>query len=149
MWPSCWHKSFGPNGLSAPAQGLCLNCLSSNTADFNISSALRWVIQDQWASGFPFRLTCHCRVMPLFRLLHCKPMEPGEQNICRISWPRIMIFGSDCVQGVEGLINFWQNSVIFGWIISLFPLVHCKPMEPCEQKNIWQTAWARIMIFGI
>ena len=48
---SCWHKNFGLNGLSAPAQGLCLNFFSSITADFNISSALRWVIQDQWSSG--------------------------------------------------------------------------------------------------
>ena len=30
---------------------LCLNLFSSITADFNISSAFRWVIQDQWSSG--------------------------------------------------------------------------------------------------
>ena len=52
MRPSCSHQNFGPNGLSAPAQGLCLNFFSSITADFNISSALRWAIQDQWSSGF-------------------------------------------------------------------------------------------------
>ena len=52
MRPSCWHKNFGPNGLSAPTQGLCLNFFSSITTDFNISSALRWAIQDQWSSGF-------------------------------------------------------------------------------------------------
>ena len=46
------HKKFGPNGLSAPAQGLCLNFFSSITTDFNISSALRWAIQDQWSSVF-------------------------------------------------------------------------------------------------
>ena len=40
MRPSCWHKNFGPNGLSAPTLGLCLNFFSSITADFNISSAL-------------------------------------------------------------------------------------------------------------
>ena len=51
MKPTCWHKNFGPNGLSAPAQGLCLNVFSSITADFNISSAIRWAIQDQWSSG--------------------------------------------------------------------------------------------------
>ena len=44
MRPSCWHKNFGPNGLSAPAQGLCLNFFSSITADFNIFSAFRWLI---------------------------------------------------------------------------------------------------------
>ena len=49
--PSCWHKIFGPYGLSAPTLGLCLNFFSSITADFNISSALRWVIQDQWSFG--------------------------------------------------------------------------------------------------
>ena len=52
MRPTCWHQNFGPNGLSAPAQGLCLNVFSSITADFNISSAIRWAIQDQWSSGF-------------------------------------------------------------------------------------------------
>ena len=31
-----------------------LNFFSSITADFNISSALRWAIQDQWSFGFPF-----------------------------------------------------------------------------------------------
>ena len=40
MRPSCWHKNFGPNGLSAPVQELCLNFFSSITADFNISSAV-------------------------------------------------------------------------------------------------------------
>ena len=45
-------SNIGPNGLSAPAQGLCLNFFSSITADFNISSALRWAIQNQLSSGF-------------------------------------------------------------------------------------------------
>ena len=40
MRPSCWHKHFGPNGLSAAVQGLCLNFFSSITTDFNISSTL-------------------------------------------------------------------------------------------------------------
>ena len=39
-------SKFCPNGLSVPALGLCLNLFSSITADFNISSALRWAIQD-------------------------------------------------------------------------------------------------------
>ena len=52
MRPSCWHQNFRPSGLSAPGQGLCLNFFSSITADFNISSAFRWAIQDQWSSGF-------------------------------------------------------------------------------------------------
>ena len=56
MRPTCWHQNFGPNGLSAPAQGLCLNIFSSITADFNISSAIRWAIQDQWSSGLYFYL---------------------------------------------------------------------------------------------
>ena len=54
MRPSCWHQNFGPNGLSAPAQGLCFNFFSSITTDFNISSAFRWAIQDQRFSGFSF-----------------------------------------------------------------------------------------------
>ena len=50
--PSCWYQNFGPNGLSAPTLGICLNFFSSITADFNISSVLRWAIQDQWSSGW-------------------------------------------------------------------------------------------------
>ena len=56
MRPSCWHQTFGLNRLSAPTQGLCLNFFSSITADFNISSALRWEILDQWSSGVGFVL---------------------------------------------------------------------------------------------
>ena len=59
MRSSCWHQNFGLNGLSAPAQGLCLNFFFSITADFNISSALRWAIQDQWSSGFKN----HCKTL--------------------------------------------------------------------------------------
>ena len=61
MRPTCWHQNFGPNGLSAPAQGLCLNVFSSITADFNISSAIRWAIPDQWSSGLLiFLKLCRC-----------------------------------------------------------------------------------------
>ena len=48
---SCWYQNFGPNGMSAPVQGLCLNVISAITTDFNISSALKWEIQDQSSSG--------------------------------------------------------------------------------------------------
>ena len=34
------------------SDSIFLNFLSSITADFNISSALRWAIQDQWSSGW-------------------------------------------------------------------------------------------------
>ena len=73
MRPSCWHQNFGPNGLSGPAQGLCLNLFSSITTDFNISSALRWAIQDQWSSGFVWN--CPYSILPSvhsFKWVHCK-----------------------------------------------------------------------------
>ena len=38
---------LGPNHLHS----ISLNFFSSITADFNISSAIRWAIQDQWSSG--------------------------------------------------------------------------------------------------
>ena len=38
---------LGPNHLHS----IFLNFFSSITADFNISSAIRWAIQDQWSSG--------------------------------------------------------------------------------------------------
>ena len=36
------------------SDSIFLNFFSSITAYFNISSALRWAIQDQWSSGFRF-----------------------------------------------------------------------------------------------
>ena len=39
---------LGPNHLHS----IFLNFFSSIIADFNISSAIRWAIQDQWSSGF-------------------------------------------------------------------------------------------------
>ena len=61
MRPSCWHKKFGPNGLSAPAQGLCFNFYSSITADFNISSdpsrhdwkIVDWDVKPQHKQTYP------------------------------------------------------------------------------------------------
>ena len=41
---------LGPNHLHS----IFLNFFSSVTADFNISSAIRWAIQDQWSSGVCF-----------------------------------------------------------------------------------------------
>ena len=54
MRPSCWHQNFGPNGLSAPYPRAMFKLLFSLISDFNISSALRWAIQDQWPSGYIF-----------------------------------------------------------------------------------------------
>ena len=61
---SCWYQNFGPNGFAAPTLGLCLNFFSSITDDFNIPSALRWAIQDQWSSVFYLFMEGHknCRV---------------------------------------------------------------------------------------
>ena len=39
---------LGPNHSNS----IFLNLISSVAADFNISSAFRWAIQDQWSSGF-------------------------------------------------------------------------------------------------
>ena len=43
---------LGPNHLHS----IFLNYFSSVTADFNISSAIRWAIQDQWSSGTTLHL---------------------------------------------------------------------------------------------
>ena len=92
MRPSCWHQNFGPNGLSAPTLGLCLNFFSSITADFNISSALRWAIQDQWPSGFKSGLWM---IKPGFQDICCMSSRPNSVSceklcdfeiICPASW---------------------------------------------------------------
>ena len=83
--------------------------------------------------------------MPLFRLLHCKPMKPCEQNIWRTFRARITIFDIYIVQGVDDLINFWQNYVYI-WLnyLPVQILAFCIVKQPCEQ-NIWRTARARII----
>ena len=81
--PSCWHKNFGLNELSVPAQGLCLNFFSSITADFNVSSVLRWAIQDQWCSGF----SCPS-YLPFWSYASLKKirMKSCQQNISKTVW---------------------------------------------------------------
>ena len=73
--PSCWLQNFGPNRLSAPAQGLCLNFFSSITTDFNISSALRWTIQDQWSSGFMPPITLESCILGSWNFIYGYLME--------------------------------------------------------------------------
>ena len=81
MRPTCWHQNFGPNGLSAPAQGLCLNIFSSITVDLNVSSTIRWAIQDQWSSGLLLTVDCHQQI---YRILAIDSrLSPANlPNIC-------------------------------------------------------------------
>ena len=46
--------------------GLCLNLFSTITADFNIPSALKRAIQDQWSSGYQLlpQIYISCGVKP-------------------------------------------------------------------------------------
>ena len=96
-------SKFGPNGSSAPTLGLCFNFFSSITADFNISSALRWAIQDQWSSGI--------FILP----------EYGQRQSCRVR-PLQISHGSSSIVGIILLLgldeqilfhleeNNWKNS---------------------------------------
>ena len=52
---------LGPNHLHS----LFLNFFSSITADFNVSSAIRWAIQDQWSSGFHLASSVDCKKVML------------------------------------------------------------------------------------
>ena len=62
-----------------------LNFFSSITADFNISSVLRWAIQDQWSSGL---LISHIMRKPVFAICEqqrrrsaCTSTE-SDQRLC-------------------------------------------------------------------
>ena len=110
--PSCWHQNFGPNGLSAPAQGLCLNIFSSITADFNISSALRWAIQDQWSSGFHVVLFVHWKYLSLLICFWMKSLCLyadiwPENYICKIQWWALWVKSND----ISGDCNYYFISV--------------------------------------
>ena len=59
-------------------------------------------------------------IIPLFKLRHLTHRGPCEQNIWRTAWASHDICHTDCVQGVDDLINFWQNSVNI-WMSGLSP----------------------------
>ena len=94
--------------------------------------------------------TCHCRVMPLpffdpffdfysvnqWNLVNTISGQPLNHDI----------WHTDCVQGLDDLINFLSNSVNI--LLNYLPfqtLAFCVVKQPCQQ-NIWPTAWARIII---
>ena len=56
---------------------------------------------------------------------------------------------TDCIQGVDELINFWQNSINI-WLndVACPALAFCTVKQSCV-INIWRIASARIMISGI
>ena len=101
-------STFVPKGLSAPALGLytCikalkyipgpdvmwaftgplvlwLNFFSSITTDFNISSALRWAIQDQWSSGFTTSVYVELTQIPkmVFLAMEGKKLLPFQSSM--------------------------------------------------------------------
>ena len=53
------------------SDSIFLNFFSSVTADFNISSALRWAIQDQWSSGHVLFLICHTSISSVCKINAC------------------------------------------------------------------------------
>ena len=59
-------SKFWPLWVVCPCLRAIFYFFSSITTDFNISSALRWAIQDQWSSGFWIKLC-------VFGLLPSKP----------------------------------------------------------------------------
>ena len=103
MRPTCWHQNFGPNGLSAPPQGLCLDVFSSITADFNISSAIRWVIQDQWSSGLNNRML-FCQLYITF-IVHQRICWGIFSQLWFLFPPLKQLFRSDCTWGKIGVNN--------------------------------------------
>ena len=69
-----------------------------------------------------------------FQLSHCKPIYLEKH----LSWDHD-IWLTDCVQGVDDLINFWQNSVNIYLNYLPFPTLAFRVVkQPCEQ-NILRT----------
>ena len=144
MRPSCWHKNFGPNGLSAPAQGLCLNFFSSITTDFNISSALRWAIQDQWSSGFtnfmPEYLHFWLRNVPIYVVDAITVSGKRCQNWChkfkKTSCMRVVLY-----------FPHLGKSIPVGYARNIFPTYRLKYMvfmspPPTEGEGHTYCFWA-------
>ena len=101
--PSSWYQNFGPNGLSAPTLGLCLNFFSSITTDFNISSAFRWAIQDEWSSGFIMWLYLKSKILLNGRTPQNSMYTGGQcHRLCRsgvlIQWCR-----NTCIRAIRNI----------------------------------------------
>ena len=125
MRSSCWHQNFGPNGLSAIAQGLCLNFFSSVTTDFNISSALRLVIQDQWSSGLQSRsvtdsqlntrvcVNCTCKLawwavnqnLWLWTVWHCQNLQIHLSKVLHLKCKYKIMKQSTCENKVRHVVR--------------------------------------------
>ena len=105
MRPTCWHQNFVPNGLSAPAQGLCLNVFSSITADFNISSAIRWAIQGQWSSGWVTERTRPYRKIYDFQFQRAITPKMRNPELRFLHSARRLMLPYTCVKFHENISN--------------------------------------------
>ena len=81
-----YQRSFtdlGPNH----SDSIFLNLFSSINTDFNISSALRWAIQDQWSSGFSFQNNPKQTILqfPLFFQSHQWDMVYREETRLQVT----------------------------------------------------------------
>ena len=144
--PSCWHQILGPNGLSAPAQGLYLNFFSSITADCNISSALRWAIQDQWSSGF-FKYHLYKRRYKHIVLVHQKPYFVKDHSDCTTK-----LTETDIVNMLEFLLDnifvvfdgqIFHRRLAFKWVLTVphyLLICFCILMRRSSSKDFWSLA---------
>ena len=109
---ACW---FQPVCLWVGAVSITL-CIWSRILKFHI-----WNKHEK-ISGPIFSVRLVVAVKPLFRLLHCKPMEPCEQNIWRTAWARIMIYirKKHHVSFYEHI--FWMNCILSSFYFSLIKL---------------------------
>ena len=119
-WELCEYQrsrsviDLGPNHLHS----IFLNFFSSITADFNISSAIRWAIQDQWSSG------CNIGIKHDFPFI----------NIRKV--PREMLKTEGEARGFQHLprdlapINEWQSHV---WSLLLHKF---KENTPKKWENV-------------
>ena len=80
-------------------------------------------------------------------------LSPFLTYVNKISWEPLVLglwfWLTDCVQGVDDLINFWQISVNI-WLNYLpFPTLAFCTVKQSHQQSIWWTALAGIMTADI
>ena len=163
MRPSCWHQNFGPNGLSAPAQGLCLIFFSTITAaDFNISSAVRWAIQDQWSSGF-IESCVHCEgpmgTVSSINLTNNGLLQFWEFcEIClRMTFMKKWLYGAAKIISVyiknmslrctvilkySVILKLYCNFLILVIVLAKFS----NGWLPCQYMSVWEHKWQKLYI---
>ena len=105
---------LGPNHLHS----IFLNFFSSVSAEFNISSAIRWAIQDHWSSGFIYKT---------FELYSLRNATESLTACCSDSYGTPYLCYFQCVWSLEGSCD--KQNLTF--VVSLYEIYETHLIPVC------------------